>query len=343
MNNKKLNVVVVALIALVLVPQIALASWWNPFSWFNGWNFHKTEITTENPAQKIIIPNTATTNETSNKVIIPPAPIKQNTLPVAEKTVPRKDIVQPQQPTVTGCTSTQGYSASTGISCSGDNSCINGSFFDKNTSSCINYLIYCQKQNGLNATYDSVKNSCGCATVYTLNNNICAVTKTGYQICSEQFPNETWDGTITNGKYNCVCQTGFVLNSSGTGCEIPQADNIEQQTQNPKLDSLKSQFFQVIDDINTDCNNAYAGSSVTKCTLTEIKLQPILEQEVALGVTVQEVASELSALQDAYNRLQTEYYSVAGGGVSLDTVQGRQANIATEMQILANYKAMFTN
>jgi hypothetical protein len=32
--KNKLNVIFVILVAFVLVPQIALASWWNPFSWF---------------------------------------------------------------------------------------------------------------------------------------------------------------------------------------------------------------------------------------------------------------------------------------------------------------------
>ncbi len=31
------------LIAFIL-PSIALASWWNPFSWFGGWSFNKTEV-----------------------------------------------------------------------------------------------------------------------------------------------------------------------------------------------------------------------------------------------------------------------------------------------------------
>lgn len=26
-----------------IIPSIAFASWWNPFSWFNSWTFHKTE------------------------------------------------------------------------------------------------------------------------------------------------------------------------------------------------------------------------------------------------------------------------------------------------------------
>lgn len=197
--------ILISLLIILIVPSIALASWWNPFSWFNGWNFNKIETTTDYSTQKITVPNITTTNDISNKVIIPPAPIKPNTLPVAEKTTPQKDTTQPkqvpqvvpsvvtspQQPIVSGCTSIQGYSASTGISCSGDNSCINGSFFDKNTGSCINYLTYCQKQNGSNASYDSINN-------------------------------------------NCVCKTGYVINSAGTGCQIP--------TPNPKLVALQSQL-----------------------------------------------------------------------------------------------------
>jgi len=39
----KKYLLVLFLIAFI-VPSIAFASWWNPFSWFNGWTFHKTEV-----------------------------------------------------------------------------------------------------------------------------------------------------------------------------------------------------------------------------------------------------------------------------------------------------------
>ncbi len=32
-------------LALFIIPSVALASWWNPFTWFNNWNFHKVETT----------------------------------------------------------------------------------------------------------------------------------------------------------------------------------------------------------------------------------------------------------------------------------------------------------
>lgn len=35
----------ISLVVLSLVvPQLVLAAWWNPFSWFNSWTLHKTEI-----------------------------------------------------------------------------------------------------------------------------------------------------------------------------------------------------------------------------------------------------------------------------------------------------------
>ena len=44
MQNKYLKFLLIALIIAVIVPQIALASWWNPFTW--NWNslFHRQNI-----------------------------------------------------------------------------------------------------------------------------------------------------------------------------------------------------------------------------------------------------------------------------------------------------------
>lgn len=42
----------VLLLLILIAPSVALASWWNPFSWFNNWNSHKTEIPTKVEDQK---------------------------------------------------------------------------------------------------------------------------------------------------------------------------------------------------------------------------------------------------------------------------------------------------
>ena len=44
MKNKYL---IVVLFSFLLVPSVAFASWWNPFSWFNNWTFHKTDRETQ--------------------------------------------------------------------------------------------------------------------------------------------------------------------------------------------------------------------------------------------------------------------------------------------------------
>jgi hypothetical protein len=102
----------------------------------------------------------------------------------------------------------------------------------------------CIEKYGLHNYADGTKNTsgafaCVCESNYTWNGKQCistpskttptqtpspvsipsAVTETGYQVCSNAFPDETWDGTYTsNGKYNCVCITGYVSNSAGTVC-----------------------------------------------------------------------------------------------------------------------------
>jgi len=42
MKNFKYILVSFFVIA-ILIPQLALASWWNPLSWFNNWSFNKAE------------------------------------------------------------------------------------------------------------------------------------------------------------------------------------------------------------------------------------------------------------------------------------------------------------
>lgn len=46
---------------LILVPSIALASWWNPLSWFNNWNFKKEKI--EEVKENLDIKNDTPKNE----------------------------------------------------------------------------------------------------------------------------------------------------------------------------------------------------------------------------------------------------------------------------------------
>jgi len=139
----------------------------------------------------------------------------KETLCISSTTIPATDTILDTN--VPGCTSNMGYSATTGLSCSGNGSCADGSFKYDGKNECMTPSSYCQSQNGLNTVYNLVDNSCGCATGYVLDKNNKCVTP--YQICSDQFLNETWDGTLSaDGKYNCVCQTGHTWNTYTESC-----------------------------------------------------------------------------------------------------------------------------
>jgi len=84
----------------IFIPSVALASWWNPFSWFNGWTFHKEETSAEYPVEKIktLATTTTNTNNVSSKTRITTTNTEQQDPPVVEKNIPKKDTVQQQIP-----------------------------------------------------------------------------------------------------------------------------------------------------------------------------------------------------------------------------------------------------
>lgn len=92
----KKNILIIALI-IFITPSIALASWWNPLSWFNDWNFfHKTEVKID---QETIIttPNTnKLEKKIEEKVEKTPQSIKAN--PTQKPANPLVETKQTQQP-----------------------------------------------------------------------------------------------------------------------------------------------------------------------------------------------------------------------------------------------------
>jgi hypothetical protein len=92
-----------------IVPSVAFASWWNPISWFNNWNFfHKTEVKID---QEVIIPipntntsepekNTAKDVEKNNQSVKVNPPKKSANVPVETKQTQQPINIQVQQPVV---------------------------------------------------------------------------------------------------------------------------------------------------------------------------------------------------------------------------------------------------
>lgn len=91
----KKNILIVLSLA-ILVPQIAFAAWWNPFSWFNNWNFFKKEQPLET---SIILPkDTEKTEAKSENANIKPT--NTSSLPIAPKNVSVKINPTPIAPTM---------------------------------------------------------------------------------------------------------------------------------------------------------------------------------------------------------------------------------------------------
>jgi hypothetical protein len=248
-----------SLLAIILiVPSVVFASWWNPFTWFSGTSKPNTAITISSPVPTPITPPTTSTSKINPLT----SSVKNNTEKVTTLKVTTPIV---STSSVSGCNSAEGYSATTGLSCSGNGSCASGTTWNKSTGECITSLQYCQNQNGQNATYNSVNNSCGCVSGYTLNSNgICAVAKTGYQVCSESYSNETWDGTMVNGKYNCVCQTGYVWDNNQSSCQennqtIQNNNSYKVCQQQTQINALNQQII----DIKTQYSKEIAGAQTT--------------------------------------------------------------------------------
>jgi hypothetical protein len=79
MQNKYLKFLLIALIVIFVVPQIALAAWWNPISW-NIWNIFFPKQTPTTQQQK-----------RNNQTAIQNISLKKN-----EPTTPQKELQKPQ-------------------------------------------------------------------------------------------------------------------------------------------------------------------------------------------------------------------------------------------------------
>jgi len=97
---------ILSLVIFAILPQIAFASWWNPLSWFNYWNFSQKEIpkveivekNIQNPKNNLYATTTvtaqATTMATSTKVIETPKKTAPVTKPVVANPTPKPIVVE---------------------------------------------------------------------------------------------------------------------------------------------------------------------------------------------------------------------------------------------------------
>ena len=232
---KKYLLVLVVLV--VISPSIALASWWNPFSWFSskihvGNNENTTQVVEKKSENNLsstspilieISNKTSTTSATtkiSPKIVTKPKTIVNQTI----------KVTVPQVKTFT---------------------LSNGAVVDENgnliTPPAKTDQQKCDDSFGLNSIDTGEKNNnggpiCSCQTGYIWNSDqtscVVKIVKTGYQICSDAYPNETWNGTYSDtGKYNCVCKAGYIWDSNQI-CQLSQTDNIISPPPQPPAPTL---------------------------------------------------------------------------------------------------------
>lgn len=77
--------IVVLLLILFIIPSVALASWWNPFSWFHNWNFHGSDQEFKIPENPVKEPekklgDMSASKQTQNVVVPKIEPIKSVTV-----------------------------------------------------------------------------------------------------------------------------------------------------------------------------------------------------------------------------------------------------------------------
>ncbi len=156
----------------------------------------------------------------------------------------------------------------------------------------------------MNATWDGVSYlgngvfNCVCKSGYTssADGKTCVVAKSGYQVCSEQFPNETWDGTYgSNGQYNCVCKSGYVW--SGNSCQLytPPSESLACQTAKQKLQTAQEQYNTFYKSNPLNLSGLQGANSVALMSSgSGVQLgQTLVGQQQALANIVQNAIQEV--------------------------------------------------
>jgi len=87
--------IIFSLLIILVIPSVALASWWNPLSWFNGWSFHK-----ELPAPQVQIETQKTSDIKIDELQKQLDDLKKQQTESDAKTV-KKDIEKVAVPIVT--------------------------------------------------------------------------------------------------------------------------------------------------------------------------------------------------------------------------------------------------
>ncbi len=205
----------IASLMTLIVPSVAFASWWNPFSWFHFSNSETIEVATST-VQAMATTTSTSTPKTTN--IIPRADEKKK---AEQVTVPI-----PTQTTTTIASTT----CPTGMVCTPITQVMTkpvdlyAKYRDPATGEIMTPVEW---SNYVASKLTSKEINPVTGKIYTLEDfglvgN--SSSKTPDQKCADKYgANSIWTGTKTDsGAVNCKCASGYVPNGAGTACQIQQ-------------------------------------------------------------------------------------------------------------------------
>lgn len=222
------------LILILIIPQIAMAAWWNPLSWFNSWSFfHKNDTTTQVLESRIKELESKLSTSTTTATI-------SNTI---NKTAPKDTVIPKTQSETPVSVSTQSTSQIPIIP--SDWIKPGGGIYTSNEI-IENRKAKCASQNmALDGTVtDGIPN---CISYD--------------KVCSNKYPNAVFSKLDASGVPSCDCKTGYVWNNSRTSCQVQQQNSYDNS--DPYGVSSNSGIHYSPDELNAiDC--AYYGTNCAK-------------------------------------------------------------------------------
>ena len=139
--------------------------------------------------------------------------------------------------------------------------------------------------------------------------------KSGYQVCSDAYPNETWDGTITaDNKYNCVCKTGYVWDISYGSCLL--SSTTSNNTQNSIINSILHQNDAEINaqkarENSPECQTATDASNAIEQQYNSLKNR--IDSLPSLSNEAQQLDYQLATLALQQSSALNKKYSACDG------------------------------
>lgn len=253
MKNSQKTFVTIA-VTLLVVPQLAFASWWNPFSW----SIFSFLFDREPKAETVVLPSVATSSweasltdtttttltEEKTKLDAGPTETPTKVLPSVPAKTPPSLVVQPPsqmtQSTGTLCNGTYWDACPTGqkLTCptSGDAYCDVPQVVITEPLPQIDNDQFCKDTYGKRSMWDTNTTNCACESEYLFDaeSNSCIST---YLFCKNSYgDNAIWDKS----RYGCACKSGYEPSSNNQSCVLIKTEQ-QVQSSNSAIDDSACQ------------------------------------------------------------------------------------------------------